>query len=577
MEGEKMNWLKNKFALTEKGARGVVKAIKASVLVNFSLMSAMVAILFFVDNLLKGNSVENKTYYIIIFAIVVVMYIVLNLEYKRTFNTTYAEAKDLRIAIADQLKKMPISYFSKHDISDVAQTIMQDVLDLEHSVSHAIPRVVATAIFLTIIATMMLLSNWKLGVAAMVPMLIGILMLIMSKNNQKVWSEKFFWKLRKNAEIFQENIEMQQEIKSYGMASEKKDEVYAAIEDSEDMHIKAEIRQALPVLSSFSVIKFAIGAVVLVGSMMLAKNEVELIYVIGFLIGSVKLIDSIGAMDENLAELFYIDARTKRINALKDTKIQTGKDVELRKFDIEFKNISFGYNSDVRVLDGVSFVAKQGDVTAIVGPSGCGKTTILRLISRLFDYDSGNIEIDGYDIKKISTDSLFENVSMVFQDVILFNASIMENIRIGRQDATDEEIMEAAKAANCDEFIRKLPNGYQTLIGENGSKLSGGERQRLSIARAFLKDAPILLLDEISASLDVDNEMKIQESLNKLIVGKTVVIISHRLKSVEMVDKIIVMDKGKINAQGTHRELMEKSKLYNRLIEKSNLTEKFTY
>lgn len=572
-----MNWLKNKFALTEKGARGVVKAIRASVLVNFSLMSAMVAILFFVDNLLKGNSVENKTYYIIIFAIVVVMYIVLNLEYKRTFNTTYAEAKDLRIAIADQLKKMPISYFSKHDISDVAQTIMQDVLDLEHSVSHAIPRAVATAIFLTIVAIMMMVSNWKLGLAAMIPMLIGVLMLAMSKNSQKIWSEKFFWKLRKNAEIFQGNIEMQQEIKSYGMYDEKKEEVYAALNDSEDMHIKAEIRQALPVLSSFSVIKFAIGAVVLVGSMMLAKNEVELIYVIGFLIGSVKLIDGVGAMDENLAELFYIDARTKRINDLKNTKIQAGKDVELEKFDIEFKDISFGYNSDVKVLDGVSFVAKQGEVTAIVGPSGCGKTTILRLISRLFDYDSGNIEIDGYDIKKISTDSLFENVSMVFQDVTLFNASIMENIRIGRQDATDEEIVAAAKAANCDEFIRKLPNGYQTLIGENGSKLSGGERQRLSIARAFLKDAPILLLDEISASLDVDNEMKIQESLNKLIVGKTVVIISHRLKSVEMVDKIIVMDKGKISAQGTHAELLEKSKLYNRLIEKSNLTEKFTY
>ncbi|WP_455257537.1 ABC transporter ATP-binding protein [Peptoniphilus asaccharolyticus] len=572
-----MNWLKNKFALTEKGARGVVKAIRASVLVNFSLMSSMVAILFFIDNLLKGNSVENKTYYIIIFAIVVVMYIVLNLEYKRTFNTTYAEAKDLRIAIADQLKKMPISYFSKHDISDVAQTIMQDVLDLEHSVSHAIPRVVATAIFLTIVAIMMMVSNWKLGLAAMIPMLIGVLMLAMSKNSQKIWSEKFFWKLRKNAEIFQENIEMQQEIKSYGMYDEKKEEVYAALNDSEDMHIKAEIRQALPMLSSFSVIKFAIGAVVLVGSMMLAKNEVELIYVIGFLIGSVKLIDGVGAMDENLAELFYIDARTKRINDLKNTKIQAGKDVELEKFDIEFKDISFGYNSDVKVLDGVSFVAKQGEVTAIVGPSGCGKTTILRLISRLFDYDSGNIEIDGYDIKKISTNSLFENVSMVFQDVTLFNASIMENIRIGRQDATDEEIVAAAKAANCDEFIRKLPNGYQTLIGENGSKLSGGERQRLSIARAFLKDAPILLLDEISASLDVDNEMKIQESLNKLIVGKTVVIISHRLKSVEMVDKIIVMDKGKISAQGTHAELLEKSKLYNRLIEKSNLTEKFTY
>ena len=279
----------------------------------------------------------------------------------------------------------------------------------------------------------------------------------------------------------------------------------------------------------------------------------------------------------NLAEMMYIDARIKRIKELRQTKIQTGEKVELKNFDIEFKDVEFSYNAERKVIDGLSFVAKQNQVTALVGPSGCGKTSVLRLMSRLYDYDKGHIFIDGKEIDKIDTDSLFHKISIVFQEVSLFNTSVLENIRLGNKNADDEQVKQAARFAHCEEFISRLPQGYDTIIGENGSRLSGGERQRLSIARAFLKNAPIIILDEISASLDVENEMQIQQSLNSLIKGKTVVIISHRLKSVENVDKIIVMNNGKLDAEGTHAELLKKSALYRNMIEKSSATEKYRY
>ena len=302
-----------------------------------------------------------------------------------------------------------------------------------------------------------------------------------------------------------------------------------------------------------------------------------MLFLLGYIIAAAKIKDAVSGLYMNLAEIMYIDSRIKRIKELREVKIQSGEKAELKTYNIEFKDVEFSYNADRKVINGLSFTAKQGEVTALVGPSGCGKTSVLRLMSRLYDYDKGQILIDGKDIAKIDTDSLFDKISIVFQDVMLFNTTVMENIRIGNKNATDDEVKEAARLANCSEFIESLPDGYNTVIGENGSKLSGGERQRLSIARAFLKNAPIIILDEISASLDVENEMKIQESLNTLIKNKTVVIISHRLKSVENADKIIVLDNGKLNAEGTHKQLMENSALYRSMIEKSGMTEVYTY
>ena len=306
------------------------------------------------------------------------------------------------------------------------------------------------------------------------------------------------------------------------------------------------------------------------------KGQMTALYAIGYMIAATRLTSAMEGVSMNIAELFDIDVRVDRIKELKNTPVQKGREVELKNFDIEVKDLSFAYGNNP-VLNGVNFSAKQGEVTALVGPSGSGKTTMIRLLSRLYDVDRGEITIGGHSLKDIAPDCLYRQISMVFQDVTLFNGTVMENIRIGRKDASDEEVMEAARKAHCDDFIVKLPEGYQTLIGENGSKLSGGERQRLSIARAFLKDAPILLLDEISASLDVENEMAIQKSLNTLMKNKTVVIISHRMKSIENVNQIVVFEDGRVNGIGRHEELMTRSKLYRNLVEKSSLTEAYVY
>ena len=310
---------------------------------------------------------------------------------------------------------------------------------------------------------------------------------------------------------------------------------------------------------------------------MLHTGEINILYFLGYVLASSKVRESVEAVSMNVAELYYLDSMVKRIREVRETKIQQGKDQTISSYDIEFDQVSFSYDKDTEVLKNISFTAKQNEVTALVGVSGCGKTSILRLMSRLYDYDGGSIRIGGLDIKEISTKSLFEKIAIVFQDVTLFNASVLENIRIGKKTATDEEVVQAARLANCEEFIRRLPDGYKTMIGENGATLSGGERQRLSIARAFLKDSPIIILDEIAASLDVENEKKIQDSLNRLILDKTVIIISHRLKSVENADRIVVIDCGRVEASGTHLELLKASPTYNNLVEKAKLTEEFQY
>ena len=569
--------LKRKFSLTDSGVEAVRRAAFASFLVNVGYMALMLIAMHYGDNVLQGV-MKPAWYYLGIIAVtLVVLYVIIDREYVLTFNATYKEATALRLEIAERLRELPLAYFSRHDLSDLAQTIMQDVTDIEHAMSHSIPRCIAYVFFLIVMAILLLVSNPVLGLAALIPLSVGLVLMFLSQKAQKRWTEKYFWKTRETTEAFQEAIELQREIKSCGFEEENYKAVAASLDNAERLRLRAELTQAMPILLSTAIMKLSIGVIAVVSAALLRASAVQLIYVIGFLLASMRLVDAVGAMEDYFAEFFYLDARVKRINELRSTPTQTGMEIDLKHFDVELRDVHFAYNEEANVVNGASFVAKQNQVTAIVGPSGCGKSTILRLISRLYDYDSGSIIIDGRDIRKVSTDALFDKVSFVFQDVILFNASVLDNIRMGRPDATDEEVRRAARQANCEEFVLKLPDGYDTLIGENGSKLSGGERQRISIARALLKNAPILLLDEISASLDVENERKIQEALNRLITGKTVIIVSHRLKSIEKADQIVVMDSGRVDAAGTHEELLEKSALYRRLIEKSRMTERFTY
>ena len=568
---------KKHFALTDKGAKDLQKASAASFFAYVINFFPAMLLLLLVDELLLNNVKETGLYLWGSILVLAVMWILLRIEYDALYNTTYQESANLRTEIADILTKLPLSYFSRHDLSDLAQTIMADVAAIEHAMSHAMAKAVGFLFFFPLLSVLLLLGNVKLGLAIILPILLGFGLLLLSKNLQIRESFKHYQKLRDNSESFQEAIVNQQEIKSFGLTQKIRQTLYQKMEESEKIHLCAEISAGIPMLCSNVILQFAFVLVILIGVQMLHTGEINILYFLGYVLASIKVRESVEAVSMNVAELHYLDSMCKRIREIRETKIQQGKDQTISSYDIEFDQVSFSYDKDTEVLKNISFAAKQNEVTALVGVSGCGKTSILRLMSRLYDYDSGSIRIGGLDIKEISTKSLFEKIAIVFQDVTLFNASVLENIRIGKKTATDEEVIQAARLANCEEFIRRLPDGYKTMIGENGATLSGGERRRLSIARAFLKDSPIIILDEIAASLDVENEKKIQDSLNRLILDKTVIIISHRLKSVENADRIVVIDCGRVEASGTHLELLKASPTYNNLVEKAKLTEEFQY
>lgn len=568
---------KKRFCLTDKGAKDLTKSTISSFLVYCINMVPAFILMMLTDELLLKNVKSSYLYFGVSVVTLVIMYVLLSKEYDDLYTTTYEESANLRIDIAETLSKLPLSYFSKHNLSDISQTIMADVEKVEHAMSHSIPKVGGMVLFFPLIGIMLMIGNFKMGLAVMIPTILSFILIPIAKKSQVKGNKKYHKVLRENSEKFQETIELQQEINSFNLSDEVKTSLYKQMDESEKIHLKVEessiITLGLSTMFSF----VSIAVVSYVGISLILSGEIDILYLLGYLMAAIKIKDIFDLSKEGLLEVFSIDPSVERIKEIKEAKIQEGKDIELNRFDIVFENVAFSYDEDNQVLKDISFTAKQGEVTALVGASGSGKTSILRLISRLYDYDKGKILIDGKDIKNISTDSLFKKISIVFQDVTLFNSSILENIRIGKKDSSDEEVIKAATLANCMDFINKLPNGLDTVIGENGSELSGGERQRLSIARAFLKDAPILILDEISANLDVDNEKKIQESLNKLIKDKTVIIISHRLKSIENVDKIIVIENGYVESQGNHKELIEESKLYNNLLEKTKLAEEFIY
>ena len=571
------NYYKKRYALSEQGAKNLTKATIYCFLTYCINLGPMFILMGLINQLVLGNVSSTLQYIVMAILTLIFMYILLSEEYVSLYNSTYKESANLRKGIAENLAQLPLAYFSKHDLSDLSQTIMSDVERVEHSMSHSIPKVVAMWLFFPLMGLIMLIGNWKLGLAAIIPTLLSFMINPLAKQKEVSEYSRYFNVLRDNSELFQETIELQQEISSFNQADKVKKNLYEKMEESERIHLNVEIVPMLAVGISSSLSYISLAVVLAVGIQLLIHNEVSLLYLIGYLIGAIKVKELFDVSREGMTEMSYIEPAIVRIKEIKNAALQEGEDTDLSSYDIEFKNVSFAYSKDAKVLKDVSFTAKQGEVTALVGISGSGKTSVLRLISRLYDYDTGSILIDGKDIKNISTESLFKNVSIVFQDVTLFNTSIMENIRLGRESATDEEVKEAAVLANCTDFIEKLPDGFNTLIGENGAELSGGERQRISIARAFLKDAPVLILDEISASLDVDNEKKIQDSLNKLIKDKTVIIISHRLKSIENVNKIVVIDEGVVETSGNHDELIKDSNVYKNLIEKTKLAEAFNY
>ena len=571
------NYYKNRYALSEQGAENLTKATWFCFLTYCINLAPMFILMGLINQLALGNISSTWQFIITAVMTLVFMYISLSNEYVSLYNATYKESADLRKGIAKNLADLPIAYFSKHDLSDLSQTIMADVETIEHAMSHSIPKVAGMWMFFPLMGLLMLIGNWKLGLAAIIPTLLSFIIIPLAKETEVSAYGKYYNVLRDNSEIFQETIELQQEISSFNQSEKVKKALYKKMEESERIHLGVEFVSMVFIGISSLLAYSSVAVVIAVGIRLLLHNEITVLYLIGYIIGAIKIKELFDISKEGITEMFYIEPAVRRIKEMKSAVLQEGEDTKLSKYDIEFKNVSFAYDKYTPVLKDVSFTAKQGEVTALVGVSGSGKTSVLRLISRLYDYDGGSILIDGRDIKNISTDSLFKDISIVFQDVTLFNISILENIRLGNEKAGDEEVKNAARLANCMDFIEKLPEGFDTKIGENGAELSGGERQRLSIARAFLKDAPILILDEISASLDVDNEKKIQDSLNNLIKNKTVIIISHRLKSIEKVDKIVVLDDGVVEDMGTHKELIEHSKVYKNLIKKTKLAEEFNY
>ena len=572
-----VSYFMKKYAMSEKGALNLKKAIFSHTLVNLTkLFAPMIGFMFLFQyiGILKSIESYNFTsvhYIALIVVMMIVMFLIARWDYVRLYTNVYNESANSRIELAERLKKLPLSYFGKRDLADLAETMMNDMNLYETIFSHAVPHIYSTAISTSIIALMLIFYNWKLALAALWVIPISILIIFLSKKSQKKIVQGWIDDNRKVFDNLQENIEQIEQIKSYNLEDRMLNDFFEKLNASTKQKTKGEVVAGTLTGIAAAILKLGIISVAVIGVNMLMAGEVSVLVYIAFLMLTASIYLPIEGIITFMSMIVMLDAVVGRIKEIKTMPVQKGKkDIDIKNYDIEFKDVYFGYD-DYSVINGVSFTAKQGEITALIGSSGSGKTTLTKLAARFWDIDKGKILIGGEDIGKIDPETLLKNFSIVFQDVTLFNSSIKDNIKIGKKDATDEEIIRAAKIARCYEFIDKMPDGIDTVIGENGQRLSGGERQRISIARAILKDAPIILLDEATASLDVENESLIQEALSELIKEKTAIVIAHRLRTIRNANKIVLLNAGKIEAIGTDEELCKSSEFYKAMLRKSNI------
>lgn len=566
--------IKRRFALSTKGAKDFCKGVFFTTLLDIVLMLPAVFVFLFLEEYLRpvfqpSVSVTHGILYYSILGIIfmIVMYIFAVLQYRSTYTTVYDESANRRISLAEKLRKLPLAFFGEKNLSDLTATIMDDCTDLEHTFSHAVPQLFASIISILLITVGMAFYNWQLTIALFWVVPLAATILLFSKKEIQKSNESNYLNKRMVTEHIQEGLDTIQEIKSYNQERDYLEKLDASIDTYEKVLTRNELVLGILVNGSQSVLKLGLASVIIVGANLLASGTIDLFtYLIFMVIGS-RVYAPISEVMNNIAALFYLDVRISRMNEMEALPVQHGTtDFTPKGYDIEFQQVDFAYEQGKQILKNLSFTARQGEKTALVGPSGSGKSTAARLAARFWDIQSGKITLGGQDISRIDPETLLTNYSVVFQEVVLFNASIMDNIRIGKRDATDEEVRRVARLAQCDEFVTKMPQGYQTIIGENGETLSGGERQRISIARALLKDAPIVLLDEATASLDVENETKIQAGISELVRNKTVLIIAHRMRTVANADKIVVLENGSVAEMGTPEELKKKNGIFARMV-----------
>ena len=567
--------LQHMFALSEKGAKDFVKAVAWCFLCNISLMLpvsvVMATIQYLLDTLENGTDPAEKLWlYTGAGAAVLALLFVLHyFQYASLYLATYQESASRRISLAETLRKLPLSFFGSRDLSDLTATMISDCSSLDQMFSHYIPQLFASIFSTVFVGACMFLIDWRMALAVLWVLPVAILLTAGSKKLQDICGTKNILAKRAVTDCIQEMLETVREIKSCNRQEACLKDLDARLEGAERSAIHSELATGVFVCSAQAFLRIGLATTVLVGGSLLTRGELPFLYFLGLLFAAARLYDPIGMVLQNIAATFSAKLKIERMRAILEQPVQTGVEVcRPENYDIVFDHVKFAYREDEGVLEDVSFTAKQGQVTALVGPSGGGKSTACKLAARFWDIQGGKITLGGVDISTVDPETLLKHYSFVFQDVVLFRDTILENIRLGRRGATDEEVYAAARAARCDEFIRELPDGYQTMVGENGSTLSGGERQRISIARALLKDAPVILLDEATASLDVENETAVQEAISRLVKDKTVLIIAHRMRTVAGADKVVVLAEGGVAQQGTPAELMSQGGLYRQMVQR---------